>query len=263
MGEVVDEVRALGHDVQLHVHPCWGALSGRKAGTIAAGDYTDWITDFSGQALTDLLGQASEVFRRLTGSPPLAFRSGSLVAHRELFSALAEVNIRLSSTLCLGVFEPVEPELQVPWGLCRIDGVTEAPVTSFQSLRLPGHSNWKAATVIGTSWSEQKSILDQACRRNQGPVVVLTHASEYSRDAGTCENRSYTPAPLVQRRLDRLCRYVAENPRRFTAVTFRERHGDWTSSNLGVGGAAPLRTGLLGLGQRLIENNLLPRLGIH
>ncbi len=262
MGQAVGEIQARGHDLQLHVHPCWQSLSGRKDGTIPADGYTDSVCDMGRDALVALLGEAREAFERLTGHPPLAFRSGSLVAHRDLFAALAQTGFRLSSTLCLGVFEPAEPELRVEGGRCRFDGVTEVPVLTYRSVKLPGRSSYKAATVIGSSFSELKTLIDQAYRLEAGPVVILTHAAEFSRAADTSVSPVYVPAPLIQRRFERLCRFLRDHADRYRTLTFSERFADWTSEPLPARAQPTLHCGLLGLGERLIENNLLPRLGV-
>ena len=83
------------------------------------------------------------------------------MAKRELFSALAQVGIKLSSTLCLAVFEPAEAEFRVEGGRCRFDGVTELPVLTFNSVKLPGRSAYKAATVVGSASAEMRTVLDQ------------------------------------------------------------------------------------------------------
>jgi len=45
-------------------------------------------------------------------------------------------------------------------------------------------------------------------------------------------------------------------------VTFSERFADWTSAPLPARAQPTLHCGLLGFSERLIENNLLPRLGL-
>jgi hypothetical protein len=263
MAGVAAEIRSRGHDLQLHLHPCWGYLRGRKAGTVPDDGYTDSIRDFSGEALRGLLADGRDTFARLTGAPPLAFRSGSLIAHRGLFPALAATGLRLSSTLAMGVYEPAEPELKVTGGRCRIDGVTELPVLAYRSPKASRGASYKAATLIGSSWRELKGLLDQAAREDSGPFVILTHASEFSGKSGTPAAPLYLPWPRMQRRFDSLCRYLHEHPERFRTVTFSERYEAWTSAPLPAKAPGTLSSGLLGLGSRLIENNLLPRLGLH
>lgn len=262
MGCIADEIQARGHDLQLHIHPCWRALPGRKAGTVPDAGYTDALTDYRGDELVALLQEGREIFARLTGRAPLAFRSGGLLANRELFSALAATGFRLSSTLAIGVFAPAEPELRVASGRCRISGVTEVPVLSYRSPGVTGRSRDRSATLIGTGWRELKGLLDQAARDAAGPFAILTHSSEFSRDAGTPLARTYVPAPRVAGRLDRLCRYLSEHADRFRAVTFSQQYDEWTSAPLPETAPPTLRSGLSGLAIRIVENDVLPRLGV-
>lgn len=263
MATIAAEIRARGHDLQLHIHPCWRSLPGRKAGTIPDDGYSDSFPDYSGSALTALLQEGRDIYTRLTGHPPLAFRSGGLMANRELFSALATTGFRMSSTLAIGVFEPSDPELWVTNGRCRITGVTELPVLAYRSPGVPGLPRRKAATLVGSAWCELKETLDQAVRHDAGPIVILTHAHEFSPNAGTPVAHRYVPAPRVQRRFDSLCRYLHEHDDRFQAVTFSERYADWISTPLPKNDPPPLQSSLIGLGIRLIENNLLPLVGVR
>jgi len=261
MGSIAGEIATRGHDLQLHAHPCWRYLAGRKAGTVGPDQFTDSFAALGDAEQIEVLEESREIFRRLTGREALAFRSGGLFANRGLFDALRKTGFKLSSTLGLGVYRPQEAELQLRVARRRIGGVTEVPVLSYRPPQLPGLPGEKCATLIGSSWAELRSLLAQAAARGAGPLVLLTHASEYSRDAGTPMNRSYTPAPRVQARLDSLCRFLSRYPKRYRVVTFSEAYSRWIKAP--DADDLALRSSVAGLGLRLLENNLLPRLGLH
>jgi hypothetical protein len=289
MAEIAEVVRARGHDLQLHLHPCWCYLPGRKAGTVGADGYTDAITDFQGAELLALLREGRDIFERVTGAAPLAFRSGSLVAHRALFPALAAAGFRLSSTIGVGIYEPADAMRRCLSGRAQFDGVTELPVLTYSTPRHGYRRADKLATIIGSAFQELRTVLDRAAAVAAGPIVILTHASEYSgrvdptgngrlprrsaptaarpcRPAGVGDPAGptqYRPWPRMQRRLDRLCRHLHAHPERFRVTTFSERHDVWTTAPVGDTPAPLLRSGLLGLGVRSVENLLLPRLGLR
>ncbi len=261
MRGVIEDIQARGHDVQLHAHPCWSYLKGRKAGTIEDGAYTDSFMEFHGQALIDLLGESMSIFEDIAGHRPLAFRSGGLHVTRALYPALREVGIGLASNVGLGLFRPAEPELQLTGGIHRVDGVTEVPVLSYAGPRPFGRRASKVATVIGSSWLEMRYLLERVAREGSGPIIILTHASEYSTMQGEPSRRVYSPSQRVQNRLQQLCRFLAANRERFQVVTFGEQLESWTRSPKPAGRLinAPLR----GVMSRIIENNVLPWIGLH
>jgi len=261
IARVIGDITARGQDVQLHAHPCWRYMKGRKQGLIREGEYTDSFMHFDGAALREVVAESVTIFERLTGTRPVAFRSGGLHVTRGLYPALREAGITLASNIGVGLFRPVEKELQLIGGIHQIDGVTEVPVLSYGGEGAFSRRANKVATVIGSSWAELRHILIETQQRNAGPVVILTHASEYSTEDGTPSARHYVPSVRVQQRLKSLCEFLNDNRERFDVVTFAGQREAWPGCS--VPSDRLLTAPLGGMLLRLLENNVLPRLGMN
>jgi peptidoglycan/xylan/chitin deacetylase (PgdA/CDA1 family) len=258
---IIDDIHARGQDVQLHAHPCWRYMKGRKAGRIAEGEYTDSFMHFDAAGLREVIDESVDIFQRLTGTRPVAFRSGGLHVTRGLYPALHEAGIALASNIGVGLFMPVEPELRLTSGIHHIDGVTEVPVLSYAGAGPLGRQANKVATIIGSSWSELRHLLNSAHARASGPVVILTHASEYSSDRAASATHPYRPSRTVQQRLVNLCRFLRANDDRFDVVSFAGAGQRWPERS--VAATPALTVPITGMLQRLLQNNVLPRLGVH
>lgn len=257
--ELIGAMQARGQDVQMHLHPVW--LYYRFADWRARLPAERPMDHFSGHPedqVTDWLRDGTAIFERLSGRPPLAFRSGNLDADHGLYRALTRAGIRLSSNIGVGLRPPQEPALRLHGGVHRIEGVTEVPVTSYRPdlLRRP----LLLATLAGSAFAELRGLLTRAAHRGIGPVVLLLHPHDLRIAVpDTTGNRPrYLPDRTRQRRLERLCGFLAAHPDRFRVVTFAEAAARWQTA---ADSGNPLLTSpLLGLAQRLAENRLLPAL---
>lgn len=261
MGDIVDLIKEHGHDLQLHAHPCWLYLAKQRQQQEPLEFYTDTFPEFHDNELRELIQHAKEVFTRIAGIPPLAFRTGGLQVHRELYPILNEMEIPLASNVGVGIYMPTEQELVLTSGIHQIAGVTELPVLSYSGIGRLSKGLTKCATLIGSSWHELKALLKQANSKAITPIVLLTHASEFSRDQGSPTSRTYVPNHRVQSSLKRLCRFLAENDERFTVVTFRERKDAWLT-DVKPPMQSTLQPPLWCVAERIARNNILPRFGI-
>ena len=218
MKEIAQRILAGGHEVQLHVHPCWSVFQ-----------HPDWQDrvrqdprqdDFFGRSEASSLalieaGMAS--FAGWGAPAPQVFRSGSLQHDESLYRALARAGIPYSSNVGLAIFDSGDPAYQLYSGRHLRHGVLECPVLTFCDWQVAGRRHLKSLTISGTSFSETRTLLENARRAGIGQVVILTHPFEYiqSRDDSFVHNRRHA---VNQRRLELLCGFLDENRERFTAV---------------------------------------------
>jgi hypothetical protein len=222
MRPIVKQIAAAGHDLELHVHPCWSVFA-----------HEDWAErvrlqprqdDFAGRAEDDsvrLIEYGIEVFRDWGLARPTVFRSGSLQHDDGLYRALARCDIPYSSNIGVAIYDSGDPAYALYSGRHLRHGVVECPVLTFSDWSVPGKQHLKSLTITGTSFSETSHLLDEAHRLGIGEVVILTHPFEYiqSHDNDLAHARSHK---LNQQRLVQLCEYLAANRDRFRACGMAE-----------------------------------------
>ncbi|MCE3261610.1 MAG: polysaccharide deacetylase family protein [Pseudoduganella sp.] len=214
MAAIARRIAADGHEVQLHVHPCWSVFR-----------HADWPQrvraqprqdDFFGRAEDDsvaLIGQAQATFADWGMAPPTVFRSGSLQHDATLYRALARCGIPYSSSIGLAIFDSGDSDLQLYSGMHERSGVRECPVLTFQDWRLGRRRHLKTLTIAGTSFAETRTLLEQAYAAQVPLVVLLTHPFEYVQrdgDAGAVRRHA-----VNQQRLALLCAWLDAERARF------------------------------------------------
>lgn len=228
MQRVAERIRAAGQDIQLHVHPVWlNFVDGQVPGNFPRNDYC------SGRSFDDLkrvFELCIEVFERWVGRRPLALRTGSLVADDNVFQVMAALDIPLSSNVATGVFAP-ESALFHDSGRHRIHGVMEVPVFTYRDMRLVGRQHRKSLQITSCSWPEMKSLLRRARRAGVENIVVLTHPSEFIKKSDYRYTR-ITRNRVNQRRLEKLCEFIHDNPREFESASFGGQVEPWSASEL-------------------------------
>lgn len=243
-GEVrrmVETIRAAGphHDLQLHAHPCWRYFRDpewrRSVKTLIKND--SWAG--RGDSALPMLREAIELFAAITGEPPRVFRSGNLQVDTAVHAALAQLGIPASSSVGLGLSMPESPALRRWLQPTRIDGVLEVPVAAYREPGLRG-DRVKCLTITGTAWPVTRRLLDWAHRMQRGPLVILTHASEFATPAGACasENGRYRADPLNQMRLRALAAFLARERSRFNTTTFAAGLPAWQAAPQATAGQA-------------------------
>lgn len=219
MGAIARELHTAGHDVQLHIHPCWRAF--------ADPDWRDRVrTDPPGDAMagrdvaesTAMIEEGLAIVERWDVPRPVAFRSGSLSADRALYRAIRAAGLRLASNLGIAVYPPDDPSLQLAGGRHWIEDVLEVPILTYDDVRLGGWRHRKNLTVCGCSFPEMRSLLESARRERVDTVVLLTHPFEFAKH--DVRFTSLRPNRVNQRRFEALCAFLASRPDDFEVVTF-------------------------------------------
>lgn len=253
MGRVVERIRAAGHDVQMHLHPCWSYFRHpdwpARLGSVPPNDHCD------GRKLSDLaemIEAGTRTFARWGLAKPIAFRSGNLHSDRQLYRALSQCGIPISSSIGLAVSPPAEPELRLTGGRKWIEGVLELPVFTYREINIgPWHRN-RPLTIAAASSRETVALLRKASHLEAGPVVILTHAFEFIH--GAMRSGRARPNGMTQRRLTDLCAFLRENRSVFSPITFDQAHEQWLA--MGSSEGAVLSPPLPSVMRRMLENKL-------
>jgi peptidoglycan/xylan/chitin deacetylase (PgdA/CDA1 family) len=219
MRDVALRIKAAGHDLQLHLHPCWTYFKDRDwVERLKVDTPTDHMNGHSVAQLTEWLNDGIGTFLRWGLERPVALRTGSLIADAAVYQAMEACGLKLSSNIAFGVFQPKEPNLRLYSGLHQIGGVLEACVLTYIDRQIGRRIHHRSLTITGASWGETRSLLSSAHAAGVDSVVILTHPFEYVK----YESPGYTnmyPSRINQGRLRNLCAFLADNGDRFEAAT--------------------------------------------
>lgn len=224
MGRIVEEIVAAGHDVQLHLHPCW--LEFRRADwRDRDGRRDDSCAGRSDAELDDMLRTGLAAFDRWGVRRPIALRTGGFETDLAVYRAMERAGLRLGSNVCRAAFEPHEEELRLSAGRHWIGAMLEVPVLSYRT-RLLKASRWRGLAITAASEAEFETLLWQMHGAGISPVVVLTHPFEFVKKSDFRYSH-LRPNRLNQRRLRRLLEFLSRERATFDVVTFADRAPLW------------------------------------
>lgn len=222
MRRYAHRIARAGHEVGLHVHPCWRTFrtdDWAKRLTVE-GPPSDDLRGCSDAEMTDVLRDALRIMDRWDLPRPTSIRMGNLMCDHALYKVLARLGFRAASNIGVAIEPGADKSLHLTGGAHVIDGVTELPVMTYTASLPLGLSRTKGLTITGTGADTTQRLLQQAHAAQAGPVVVLTHPFEFvkTRDFTYSDLR---PNRINQHRLDFLCALVARAPDsyRMTTVT--------------------------------------------
>ncbi len=214
-----------GHDAQLHLHPVhdyyWQYQEGKIRRDELPGEPTmDLIGALPRNRQVELLQQGSELFREFVGRTPVAFRAGSFGASASTIRILDELGFSYDSSFNPSYLERTclmreSKPTNIPWCEGR---VWEVPITNFETGSW-GMQGLKPLDIGAVSLMEMRRVLDQAEQTGLGTVVFLMHSFTLFKRTDV-QYRQLRPDRLVIRRFRGLCKFLAENPRRFKVTTF-------------------------------------------
>jgi hypothetical protein len=232
MATIAERILKAGHDVQLHLHPCW--LYFRQTDwkkRIAIEPPTDSCAGRTDAELDEMLSVGLETFRRWGVPTPVALRTGNLQVDLAVYRAMTRHGFRLSSNVACAIFRPTDPCLRLLAGHHHIEGIVELPVLTYRDLSIKGWRHHHNLTIAGTSFQEIELLLEEAHRTQLEPVVLLTHTFEFVNR----HNKRYTklrPHGTNQTRLARLCRFLAEEPNKYSVIRFSDGKDAWIDDHL-------------------------------
>ncbi len=227
MQRIANQILAAGHDVQLHLHPCWQYFRQQDwRERLATQPPNDSMASRSDNELETLISEGIAAFGRWGLPRPIALRTGGLQVDLAVYSAMARLDIPLASNVGLAVWRPRETELQLYAGRHLLSGILEVPTLSYRDIDVPGYDHLKTLTITGSSWGEVHWLLKQAHRKRAGPVVILSHPSEFIKHQDVQYTRLRSNR-LNQSRFRRLCRFLAAHEDDFNTVTFADSQQRW------------------------------------
>lgn len=230
MGRVVETLLKAGQDVQLHLHPCWQVFADNAwRERVKDSAPNDHCAKLPVEQLTILMEQGIDAFARWGAPRPIALRTGNLSAGRSVYRAMSEAGLPLGSNIAAGYAPPLEKSLMLMGGLNRIEGVIEAPVLSYAQFRFGRWSGMRMLAITAASWPETRALLVAARRARLSPIVILTHPFEFIKTPGTAGDQ---PNLVNQRRLEKLCAFVAGNPDDYLMTSFGKRGPVWQKRDM-------------------------------
>ena len=225
LAEAYREIRARGHDVQLHLHPVFHYYAGLERGRISADQVPSPIDQIGTQPLETQIGLIEEgmsIFDRLVGGPPMAFRAGNYAASDATLAALDKLGFRYDSSFNAAYHGTScrisgPRSINAPW---EAGSLWEVPVTVFTT-GAGRFRRMKPLEISAVSFLEIRRVLEQAERLAMGTVTMILHSFSLFKAADAQLSR-LRPDRLVIRRLRRLCGYLAAHRARFRVRTFSE-----------------------------------------
>jgi hypothetical protein len=225
MAAVAERIAKEGHDIQMHLHPCWLHFRQRRWRDLLE-DVNDSCADRDEDELASVIRFGLEVFERWGLPRPIALRTGGFRCDRTVYSAMRKCGLTLASNVALGVYHPSEPELQVTSGRHLVDGIMELPVLGYSSALPLLKPMIRSSAITAVSWNEMETLLWSARENLITPFVVLTHPFEFVKQydfrySVMRRNR------VNQERLERLLHFINHNVRSFATATFGQDGQRW------------------------------------
>lgn len=247
MGEIARRIRDAGHDVQLHIHPCWLAFDDgpfvRRPGSPPPNDQCG---TYPPEALARMLARGIDIFERWGIARPVALRTGGFNVSRNVYQAQRIAGIPVASNVCASIAPSSDSQLHFRSGRHLVDGIVEAPALSFIDYK----DHLRPFQITAVSSGELRLVLSRVNGAGLDTVVTVTHAFEYfKRREGSGEVRANR---INQKRLEVFCAKVARDPDRLRWATFGDMAARWQAApsapDVAVAGSAPLAA------MRMVQN---------
>jgi len=175
MGGIARRITAAGHDVQLHLHPCWLHYETTEGPKPAQNDSCAGRTDAE---LCHFFEFGLAAFSRWGVPAPIAVRTGNFQVDQAVFRAAMKSGLRMSSSVALSISRPSDDRLVLFGGRHRVGGILELPVFCYK-YRIVGSDKLRPLCITACSTAEIISVLRQAHAHQLSPVVIVTHPQEY------------------------------------------------------------------------------------
>jgi peptidoglycan/xylan/chitin deacetylase (PgdA/CDA1 family) len=177
MGSIATRIAEAGHDVQLHLHPCWLYYEGAEERSTkpAPNDSCAGRTDTE---LDHFFRSGLSTFLRWGLPSPVAVRPGNFEFDTNFHRAAARSGLRLSSSIAVPIYRPIDEHLNLVGGKQRIGEVLELPVFCY-TYGIAGHNRLRPLSITACSSAEIVLVLQRARLHRISPIVILTHPHEY------------------------------------------------------------------------------------
>ena len=205
--EIVQMIQENGQEIQLHAHPEWVRHANNP---IVATGNRYLLSQFSEDEQLRLIEVGLSNLDRAGASDVRAFRAGSFDASDATINAVRRAGLDVDSSFIMNS-STMNGNADLATG-SQVDGVFEYPLSVFQDW--PGHE--RHLQLASCSTRELIHVLREARRATWDYVVVLSHSAEL------LNGSRLRPDPVVIRRFEQLCRFLADNPSDFDTAWFRD-----------------------------------------
>lgn len=211
MGGIAKSLHASGHDVQLHLHPCWTYFRHEDwASRLQVERPNDNICRRTEDEIVELIQHGLAAFNRWGIPAPTVLRTGGLKVNEAVYRAMGRCGLLRASNVGVGIYRPDDSSLQLYAGNHDVEHVLETPVTTYTDFTVWRRRHLKCLTLTGSSWPEIRTVLLQARRSGLSDVVLLTHPFEFVKHRDRTYEKLF-PDRINRDRLLRLCDYLAGN----------------------------------------------------
>jgi len=228
IARIVAPILAAGQEVQLHLHPQWHALA---AGLDPAGVE---LVSFDAAEQARLIALARGLLVEAGAPDPIAFRGGSYAANADTLQALAELGFAYDSSHN-GSHQPWPSNLPLaPDRIAPVaaGGIVEVPVTQIE-----GRSgSLRHLQICAVSQGELTAALAFAAANRHPLTTIVSHSFELATRDGLRAN------PVVRRRFESLCAFLARDRERHPTVRFDQLGHIALGAPARLMPARPLRT---------------------
>jgi hypothetical protein len=254
MGEFAKRIAEAGHDVQVHIHPCWLFFRNqdwvdllRKSKKPSDSSY-----NYSVAELSEMLELSIDIFHRWGLPRPVALRVGNLDIGPNVYAAMSKTGFRVGSNVGLSIYRPRDASLQLSGGQHWVDGILELPILNFKAGQF-GRLSYRNLTIVGTSCAEMQWLLMAAHQKQVSPIIILTHPTEFVKRKDFSW-ASVRPNRIAQRRLIRALELLNQHDDKFLPVTIGGRIDHWATNPRSV--EADLSVPPMLAAGRMINNKL-------
>lgn len=216
--EIIDVIKAHGHDVECHIHTEW--LKWLPAPQIVS-TRGDHLQNFALEEQQKLIGVALQLLQACGEKNIQAFRAGSFGANRDTLIALQHHGIPIDSSYnidyvgksCQIFLDPPIFQPQV------LEGTLEFPVSYFQDY--PGH--FRPTQLCACSFLEMKTALLNAWQAGWYGFVIVSHSFELlQRQNGGGAGNQLLPDLRVIKRFTQLCQFLDDHRDKFQTSSFKD-----------------------------------------
>lgn len=215
MGQYTQRLTQNDQDVQLHLHPCWTNFKKLPPELIIS----DNCNQIDSTLLIDLMKQGIDLIETWTGKKPIAMRTGNFASSLNVFTAMKEAKLQLSSNICMGISPPKEESIQLTSGVKKINGIVELPSTSFLDKKFIGQNKLRPLQITSCSDVEFIQYLNLLHSKSTEYIVLLSHPFEFLK-WDNVQFKNLRANRLIQKRFENICQYLATNQDRFNVTTF-------------------------------------------
>lgn len=213
LATIVELIQQAGQEIQLHLHPEWTdeATTPLLPNVTPKRQHLSYYTRDEQEAL---IRHGLRLLREVGANAPTAFRSGSFACNEDTFAAVAANGLRFDSSI--NRTQPISTpgKTQPPSaGLCEpfsSNGLEIYPMTIFRD----GFGRLRHAQIGACSTRELIEAMQCAQLDGWNAFVALSHNFELMVPDKT------TPDPVVIRRFEALCHFLANNRRTLPTAGF-------------------------------------------